>query len=65
MGALPTLYAATAPEVINGGYYGPDGFVGLKGYPGQANPKNTRITKQLKEDLWDYSEEKTGVAFLS
>jgi len=65
MGALPTLYAATADEVINGGYYGPGGFAGMRGYPSQANPKGTRITKQLKEDLWKYSEETTAVSFLS
>jgi NAD(P)-dependent dehydrogenase (short-subunit alcohol dehydrogenase family) len=65
MGALPTLYAATSEEVINGGFYGPAGLGGMRGYPTQANPKNTRITKQLKIDLWSHSEELTGVSFLS
>jgi NAD(P)-dependent dehydrogenase (short-subunit alcohol dehydrogenase family) len=33
MGALPTLYAATAPDIQGGDYYGPDGWLGLRGYP--------------------------------
>ena len=35
-GALPTLYAAVAAEAVAGGYYGPDGFAELKGYPTAA-----------------------------
>ena len=30
-GALPTLYAATAPDAEAGGYYGPQGFQEMKG----------------------------------
>ena len=30
-GALPTLYAATAPSVEDGGYYGPQGFQEMRG----------------------------------
>jgi hypothetical protein len=29
----PTLFAATAPDAVPGGYYGPDGFLELKGFP--------------------------------
>ena len=32
-GALPTLYAATAPNVTGGAFYGPDGFGGMRGHP--------------------------------
>lgn len=31
LGALPTLFAATAPEIVSGGYYGPDGPFELRG----------------------------------
>ena len=31
MGALPTLYAATSPDVTGGSYYGPDGFMEIRG----------------------------------
>ncbi|WP_415400186.1 oxidoreductase [Synechococcus sp. W4D4] len=33
MGALPQLYAATAPEAKAGVFYGPGGFGNLRGYP--------------------------------
>lgn len=64
-GALPTLYAATAPDVIGGDYYGPDGFLELKG-----NPKKVRSSKRSQDHyvaakLWAASEELTGVGFLS
>ena len=36
MGALPTLYAATAPDVQGGDYYGPSGWRELRGYPDQG-----------------------------
>ena len=37
MGALPTLYAATAPDVNGGDYFGPDGFMEARGYPTQPS----------------------------
>jgi len=33
MGMLPTLYAATAPDVRGGEYFGPGGFGQMRGYP--------------------------------
>jgi NAD(P)-dependent dehydrogenase (short-subunit alcohol dehydrogenase family) len=40
-GALPQLYAATAPGVTGGEFYGPDGFRALRGHP-----KPVRASKQ-------------------
>jgi len=62
-GALPLLYAATAPGVRPGGYYGPDGFREMKGYPAPA-----KVSAQGRDDaaaarLWDASERITGVRF--
>jgi NAD(P)-dependent dehydrogenase (short-subunit alcohol dehydrogenase family) len=62
-GALPTLYAATAPQAIGGGYYGPIGFLELRGPPGPA-----RVARQVRNlavaaRLWETSERLTGVAF--
>jgi len=37
MGALPSLYAATAPEIKGACYYGPGGFYELGGYPKQVS----------------------------
>lgn len=65
MGALPTLYAATAEQVENGGYYGPGGFLGMRGYPARTSPNSKRITAKLMSELWKQSEELTGVTFLS
>ena len=41
MGALPTLYAATAPGVAGGDYYGPGGLGEMGGYPAKVGTKDT------------------------
>ena len=33
MGALPTLYAAVGSDVKSGDYFGPSGFMEMRGYP--------------------------------
>ncbi|MEO8758052.1 MAG: oxidoreductase [Devosia sp.] len=62
-GALPTLYAATAPQAVGGGYYGPDGFQEIRGYPrrieGPPQSKDLAVAKRL----WEVSEDLTGVRF--
>jgi len=51
-GALPTLYAATSPQALAGGYYGPKGFRGLRGLPGVVPiPDHARDT-QSAASLW-------------
>jgi NAD(P)-dependent dehydrogenase (short-subunit alcohol dehydrogenase family) len=40
MGALPTLYTATHPDITGGEYIGPDGFLGQRGYPHMARSSN-------------------------
>ena len=62
-GALPQLYAATAPEAVPGGYYGPNGFQEFKGAPAPA-----KVAAQAKDAaagprLWSTSEELTGVRY--
>jgi NAD(P)-dependent dehydrogenase (short-subunit alcohol dehydrogenase family) len=63
MGALPTLYAATAPGLPGGSYIGPDGFGEQRGYPRivdrSAAAKNTDDARRL----WDISEELTSVVY--
>ena len=61
-GALPLLYAATAPGVQPGGYYGPDGFMEVRGYPVPA-----KVARQGRDDaaaarLWTVSEQLTGLS---
>jgi NAD(P)-dependent dehydrogenase (short-subunit alcohol dehydrogenase family) len=62
-GALPTLLAATAPNAVKGGYYGPAGFYEMKG-----PPKPAQIMPQAKDAaaakrLWEVSEALTKVSF--
>lgn len=65
MGALPTLYAATAPEVMPGGYYGPDGLMEMRGYPKRVGMSNRAKDREAAARLWSVSESLTGVAYLS
>ncbi|HSW14184.1 MAG TPA: oxidoreductase [Solimonas sp.] len=65
MGALPALYAAAAPGVAGGEYYGPAGFKELKGYPKQVDCRPEARDPQLGTRLWDWSEQQTGLRYLS
>jgi NAD(P)-dependent dehydrogenase (short-subunit alcohol dehydrogenase family) len=65
MGALPQLYAATAPDAVHRGYYGPGGFGGMRGYPKRTYPQRKKVSTDVQERLWALSEKMTGVAFLS
>ncbi|MGA7155769.1 MAG: oxidoreductase [Acidobacteriaceae bacterium] len=62
-GALPTLYAATSPEVHGGEYIGPDGFQELKGAPVVVQPRPQALDTAVGERLWAVSEELTGVRY--
>jgi NAD(P)-dependent dehydrogenase (short-subunit alcohol dehydrogenase family) len=59
-GALPTLFAATAPEAVPGGYYGPDGLFELKGYPKAVPIPRTAQNPEDAERLWREAERLTG-----
>ena len=63
MGALPTLYAATAPDVKGGDYYGPSGFKEMKGYPKKVASIPLSYDEVIAERLWDLSEKLTGIGF--
>ncbi len=63
-GALPTLRAATDPTVKGGEYFGPDGFMELKGAPKLVTSNAKSRNKEHSTQLWSVSEELTGVSFL-
>jgi NAD(P)-dependent dehydrogenase (short-subunit alcohol dehydrogenase family) len=63
MGALPTLYAATAAGVSGGEYYGPDGLFGMRGYPVRAGSSRRSYDRTVAARLWSVSEELTGVHY--
>ncbi|NJL06372.1 MAG: SDR family oxidoreductase [Chloroflexaceae bacterium] len=62
MGALPQLYAGTAPGVLGGEFYGPDGF-GMRGYPEPRLPNRRAFNTADAARLWQISEELTGVPY--
>lgn len=62
-GALPILMAATAPDVTPGGYYGPQGFMDMKGPPGAARIRPQALDATVAAQLWTRSEALTGVTF--
>ncbi len=64
MGALPTLYAATAPDVIPGDYYGPNGFQQIGGYPVKVGCRAAARDPQTAAELWGLSEKLTRVTYL-
>ncbi len=63
MGALPTLYAATAPGVQGGEYIGPDGIGEFRGHPRVTSPAGSAQKQADAARLWAVSEELTGVRF--
>ena len=63
MGALPTLYAATAPDVKGGDYYGPDGFQEMRGYPEKVASSKESKDVGVARQLWVESEKLTGITF--
>lgn len=65
MGALPTLYAATAPTVTRGDYVGPDGFGEQRGHPKLVGMTESARDRAAADRLWSVSEELTGVRYLS
>jgi NAD(P)-dependent dehydrogenase (short-subunit alcohol dehydrogenase family) len=60
-GALPTLFAATAPEAEPNGYYGPNGFYELKGPVAPAEVLPQAKDEAVARKLWEVSEQLTGV----
>jgi NAD(P)-dependent dehydrogenase (short-subunit alcohol dehydrogenase family) len=63
MGALPTLYAATASDVRGGDFIGPNGFMQQHGYPKKLRSSKGSYNEQTAKMLWEASEEMTGVIF--
>ena len=61
-GAEPLLYAATSPDAVAGGYYGPGGRFGLVGPTTTARVTRRALDEAANLRLWNESERLTGVA---
>ena len=62
-GALPTLFAATSPNAVKGGYYGPSRLFGLVGPPTEAKVAKRAMNTVAGRRLWEMSEALTGISF--
>jgi len=62
-GALPTLMAATDAQAKPGSYYGPQGFMEIRGLPGEVSAPSQALDTSVARQLWNVSEELSGVRF--
>ena len=60
-GALPLLYAATAPDVTGGQFYGPDGFQQMRGHPTLVRASKQANDPGTAARLWQLTAELSGV----
>jgi hypothetical protein len=63
MGALPTLYAATALDVRGGDFIGPNGLLEIRGQPRKVRASNAAYNEADAAKLWQVSEELTGIRY--
>jgi hypothetical protein len=62
-GALPTLYAATSPDAVGSGYYGPNGFQEMNGLPAPARVPRRALDDEGAARLWEVAEDLTQVSY--
>jgi NAD(P)-dependent dehydrogenase (short-subunit alcohol dehydrogenase family) len=62
-GALPALYAATMPGVHGGEFFGPGGFMEMRGAPKQVGMSRAAGNDDDARRLWTVSESLTGVPY--
>ena len=63
-GALPELFGATSPDVVPGGYYGPNKSNERKGHPAPAKIPPLALDANIAKRLWTETEKLTGVQFV-
>ena len=61
-GAMPSVYAATMPDVRTGDYWGPS-FAELRGAPKRVGRSRAADDDVTARRLWERSEELTGVTY--
>ena len=63
IGALPSLFAATAPGLKGGSYVGPDGLGEIRGHPVIVQATRRAYDAEEARRLWDISQRLTGVTY--
>jgi NAD(P)-dependent dehydrogenase (short-subunit alcohol dehydrogenase family) len=63
LGALPSLFAAAAPGVRGGEYFGPDRMFETWGHPTRVRSNARSHDRADQARLWQVSEQLTGVSF--
>jgi protochlorophyllide reductase len=61
IGVLPQVYAATAPDVRGGEYYGPDGYREMRGHPHRVPIPTPGQDTGVAAKLWDLTADLTKV----
>jgi hypothetical protein len=56
--------AVTRPEVTGGSYFGPSGFMEIKGPPAPARVAGAARNEADADRLWQLAEKLTGVSYL-
>ena len=64
MGAAPQLYAATAPGLAGGSFFGPSEKMGISGPPIKIKPCIQARSKKKAAQLWSVSEQLTRVQYV-
>ncbi|MBL6964237.1 MAG: SDR family NAD(P)-dependent oxidoreductase [Bacteroidetes bacterium] len=63
IGVLPTLRAAIDEDAQSGDYFGPSGFMEMKGHPVVVKSNELSKNEAHAKRLWNLSEEMTGVQY--
>ncbi|MEM6502163.1 MAG: oxidoreductase [Cyanobacteria bacterium P01_C01_bin.89] len=63
IGALPTLRAGFDGDAQSGDYFGPSGFMEMRGTPVKVTSNERSQDTEAAEELWKRSEELTGVSY--
>jgi hypothetical protein len=62
-GALPSLYAATMPDVSGGEFFGPHAFGGSRGFPTRVKAVSKAYDEATAAQLWERSVALTEVEY--
>lgn len=62
MGALPQLFAATAPQAEPAGHYGPNQWGGMRGHPKAVPVAPAALDAEQRQRLWQISVDLCGLA---